>query len=145
MVQRPGALGIHQGAEVRMGLVQQLLGPEVVKPQKPVSLIEPVLPEQGGLEGVPGGEEAAVRHGQIGREKDALELVCLVEPLGQQQNMPVALRRRADDHLGGLSCGSEARRMAVERQLLSGGLNTVPDLGHWGENGSAPLLRSQPV
>ena len=47
--QGPAALGVHPGIKVRMGRVQQLLRPEPVKPQQPVRLIEPVLPQGGGF------------------------------------------------------------------------------------------------
>ena len=33
------ALGVQQGIEVRVGLVQQLLGLKAVKPQQPVRLV----------------------------------------------------------------------------------------------------------
>ena len=39
VAQGPMALGVQQGIEVRVGLVQQLLGLKAVKPQQPVRLV----------------------------------------------------------------------------------------------------------
>ena len=59
------ALGVQQGIEVRMGLVQELLGLEAVKPQQPVRLVQPVLPQQGRL-GVQRGQKGVLHHRNIG-------------------------------------------------------------------------------
>ena len=59
------ALGVQQGIEVRVGLVQQLLGFKAVKPQQPVRLVQPVLPQQGRL-GVQRGQKGVFHHRNIG-------------------------------------------------------------------------------
>ena len=78
MPQGPGTLGVHPGVEVGVGLVQQLLRPEVVEPQQPVGLVQPVLPQQGRLEVLPGGEEGTVGHRHIGGEKHPFQLILVI-------------------------------------------------------------------
>ena len=143
VAQGPGALGIHPGVEVGRRIVQQLLRPEVVEPQQPVRLVQPVLPQQGRLEIRPGGEEGAVRHRHVGRVEHPLELVPVVEGLGQRQDVPVALRRGADDHLGGLARRGKPGGVAVFCQLAAALPDAVPDLGHGGQDGPLFLVGTQ--
>ena len=143
MVQRPGALGVYQGVEVGIGFVQQLLSPEVVEPQQPVRLVEPVFPQQGRSEGLGGGEEPVVGHRHIGRVEHPLELVLVIEGLGKGEDVPVALRRGADNHLGGLPRRGEAGGVAEPGQLPPAGLNAIPDLGHGGQDGGLGLVGRQ--
>ncbi len=120
MPQRPAAFGVQAGVEIRVALIQQFRRFKVIKPQQPVGLIQPVLPEKGRLEALRGGQELAVGHGQIGRIKDPLELILLIEPLGKAEDMEIRLRRGADDHLGGLSGRSEPGSAPVQPEGLPG-------------------------
>ena len=143
VAQGPGALGVHPGIEIRVNLIQQLLRPEVVVPQQPVRLIQPVFPEQGRLKALAGGEQTAVRHGHVGRIEHPLELVAIIESLAQSEDLLVRLRGRPNDHLGRLSRWSEAGGVAVPDQLLEGGGDVIPDLAHRGQNILLGLVRAQ--
>ena len=115
----------------------------MVVPQQPVRLVQPVLPQQGRLEALGRGEQPAVRHRHIGGVEYPLQPVLVVQPLGQHQNLPVALRRGADDHLGGLPCRGEPGGVSELGQLRLGGGDAVPDLGHGGQDVGLFLVRSQ--
>ena len=141
----PAALGVQPGVQIGVVLVQELVGAEVIVPQQPVRLIEPVLPEQGRPEALGGGEERAGGHGHIGGVEHPLEPVAAVEPLAEPEDVEVALRGGPHDHLGGLARRGEAGGVAEEAQLLPGAEDAVPDLPHGGEDGGLALVRGQPL
>ena len=82
MLDRPVAFRVQIGVEVRMIGVQNLVRFELIEPQQPVRLIEPVLPQQRGL-GIQRGQAGILGHGDIGGVELPLEAVFLVHPLGQ--------------------------------------------------------------
>ena len=143
MPQRPGALRVDPMVEIGLGLVQQLVRPEMVEAQQPVRLIEPVLPQQRRLEIFRGGQQCAGGHGHIGGVEDPLELIAVIERLGEGEDLQVVLRRGADDHLGGLTRRGKARGVAEEGHLLPGGGDPVPDPGHGGQNVLPLFVRGQ--
>ena len=143
MTQGPAALGVQTGIQIGLVFIQNLIRLEVVKPQQPVGLIEPVLAEKGRLEPLGGREEGAVGHGHVGGVKDPLEAVGAVEPLGEGQDLPVILSGGPYDHLGGLACRSKAGGVAIHLQLLLGDGDPVPNLPHRGQNGLLLLVRGQ--
>ena len=102
MAERPVTLGIQKHIEIRPVLCQKLRCLKAVKPQEPVRLIEPVLAQERRL-GVKRGEQAALDDGDIGGVEHAFETVLGIERLGQVQDVPVGILRRADDELGALS------------------------------------------
>ena len=108
VAQGPAALGVQTEVEVGPPLVQQLLGPKVVEAQQPVRLIQPVLTQQGRLKALGSGEQGAGGDGDIGGVEDPLQMVLVVEPLGEHQDVAVALRRGTYDHLSGLTRRGEA-------------------------------------
>ncbi len=65
MAQRPAALGVKGGVKVRRAVIQQLTRMKAVKPQQPVSLIEPVLAQQRRL-GVKSGQERVRDYRHVG-------------------------------------------------------------------------------
>ena len=142
MGQSPAAFGVHPGVEVLVSLVQQLLRPEAVKPQQPVRLIEPVLPQKGRLH-VLGGEQGVLHHRDVGGIKDALQAVTVIEPLGQPEDVEVRVPGGAHDELGALSGGGEAGGVAVFDQFLPALLAPGLNLPHGSQNGSLRLVRGQ--
>ena len=142
MLKGPAALGVHLGVEVRVACVQQLLRPEAVKPQQPVRLIQPVLPQQGRL-GVPGRQQGVLHHRHIGGVEHPFEPVAVIQPLGQPQDVVVRVRRGPHDQLGALAGGGELGGVAVLHQLLPALLAPHPDLPHGGQDGLLCLVRCQ--
>lgn len=47
MSQSPAAFWVHAGIKIPVLFIQEFLSPEVVEPQEPIGLIEPVFPEEG--------------------------------------------------------------------------------------------------
>ena len=143
VVHGPVALGVQ--AKVQVGAVrgEKLVGPEVVEPQQPVRLVQPVLPQQGRLEVQGGGQQGALRHGDVGGEKDPLEPVCPVHPLGELENVAVGLVGGPHDHLGGLPRRGKGGRVAVFHLVRLVGQDAVPDLLHGPEDVVPGLVRSQ--
>ena len=115
----------------------------MIKPQQPVGLVEPVFSEQRGLEPLRSGEQGAVGYGHIGGVEDPLEAVGAVEPLGEGQNLPVALSGGSHNHLGGLPRWGKPGSVAVYLQLLFGDRDPVADLPHRGQNGLLLFVRGQ--
>src|SRR5690606_20997069 len=72
---------------------------------QPVRLVDAVFPQQRGSAEV--GYAVIRGDGYITRVIDTLELLLLVEPVGQVEDLPVAFRRGADDQLGALAGGHE--------------------------------------
>ena len=142
MLDRPVAFRVQIGIEIRVGIVQDLIRLELVEPQQPVRLIEPVLPQKRRLS-VQRGEPGVLGDRDIGRIEHPLQAVFLVHALGQLEDVVVRLRRRTHDHLGALSCGREAGRFAVKRQLFPVGRTLGRDLLHGAEDGMPPLVRGQ--
>ena len=122
---------------------ENLIGLEVVEPQEPVGLVQPVLPQEGRLEVHRGGEQGTVCHGDVGREEDPLQAVFVVHPLGELQNVVVGLLGGPHDHLGGLARRGEVGGVA-ELELVGLGLqDALLDLGHGAEDVVLLLVRSQ--
>ena len=138
----PAALGVQAGVEVGVLRVQQLLCPEVIEPQQPVCLVQPVLPQQRGL-CVQSRQACIGGYRDVGRVEYPFELVVLVQPFGQPQDLVVALRRGAHDHLGALARRGKPGGTAVEGQLLPVGLPADGDLLHGAQNGAAAFVRRQ--
>ena len=92
----------------------------MVEAQQPVRLIQPVLTQQGRLKALGSGEQGAGGDGDIGGVEDPLQMVLVVEPLGEHQDVAVTLRRGTYDHLSGLARRGEAGGMVVFGQLLPG-------------------------
>ena len=139
MLDGPVAFRVEIGVEALVVLIQYLVGLELVEPQQPVGLIEPVFPQERRLR-VQRGQAGVVRYRDISRVEHPLEAVFLVHPLGQLQNVVVRLGRRTDDHLGALAGGSELGRVAVEGQLLPALFTCHRDLLHGPEDGVAALV-----
>ena len=144
MAHRPAALGVQVGAEIGAGLIQDFLRPELVKPQQPVGLVQPVLPHQGRL-GVQGGQAAVLCHRDVGRVKDPLEAVLVVQPLGEPEDLVVSLGGGSHNHLGALARRGEGGRMAVKGQLLPAGGSRGGNLAHGAEDFPAALVGGQQV
>ena len=142
MPEGPTALGIHLGVEVRMACIQQLLRPEAVKPQQPVRLIQPVLPQQGRLR-VLGGQQGVLHHRHVGGVEHPFELVAVIQPLGQPQDVEVRVRRGPHDQLGALPGRGEPGGVAVLHQLLPALLSPHPNLPHGSQDGLLRLVRGQ--
>ena len=123
-----------------MRLIQQFLGPEAVKAQQPVRLIEPVFPQQGRLDRF-GREQGVLHHRDIGRIEHMFELVPIVQSLGQAQDVQIAFRCGADNQLGALSGRSETGSMAVFGQLFPALMAPGLDLPHGGQDGALGLVR----
>ena len=138
----PEALRVDTRVEVRVLLVEQLLGAKTVKPQEPVRLIEPVLAQERRL-GVKRGEQAALDDGDIGGVEHAFETVLGIERLGQVQDVPVGILRRADDELGALSGGGEGGRVLILRELGLALARLIADEPHRAQNGAPGLVRGQ--
>ena len=142
MPQGPAAFGVQTGVKGRGLLVQQLLRTEPVKPQQPVRLIEPMLPQQGRL-GLLGVEKGTFHHRHIGGEKYPFQLIPVIKPLRQPQNVEVAVRRGTHDHLGALARRGELECVAVLDQFFFI-LNTSDlNLPHGGQHGGLRLFRGQ--
>ena len=142
MRQRPAAFGIQPGVEGGGVLAEQLFGAETVEAQQPVCLIQAMLPQQRRL-GVFCGQERVLYHGDIGGEKDPLELIAVIEALCQAQDVEICIFRGADDELGALACGGELRSVAVFGQLLFVFFFADADLPHGRENGSFCFVGGQ--
>ena len=138
----PVALGVHQRIEVRVLLVQQLLGPEAVKPQQPVRLIQAVLPQQRGLR-ILGGQQTVLDYRYIGGIEHSFETVLLVQRLGQVQDMAIIVRRGAHNELSALSGRGKHRGVAGLHQLCLALSGPVPNLCHGPQNGLFAFIRSQ--
>ena len=142
MPQGPAAFGVQTGVKGRGLLIQQLLCTEPVKPQQPVRLIEPMLPQQGRL-GLLGGEKGTFHHRHIGGEKYPFQLIPVIKPLRQPQNVEVAVRRGTHDHLGALARRGELGCVAVLDQFFFI-LNTSDlDLPHRSQYSGLRLFRGQ--
>ena len=106
MAQGPVTLRVDEHIEIGAVLAQKLSGMETVIAEKPVGLIQPVLPQQGrGSAGVRQRRVFIERH--IGGEKHPLQVVLLVETLRHGQKLQVRLPGRSDDHLRTLSRRNE--------------------------------------
>ena len=129
MGNRPTAFGIQPGIEVRVSLIQQLGGTKTIKPQQPVRLIEPMLPQQRRL-GIQRGQEIVFYYRHIGRIKHSFEPVLLIKSLRQMQNVPVGVLCRSHDQLGTLSRRSKGRGMLIFDQFLTVFQYPVADQPH---------------
>ena len=118
MPQGPAAFGVQTGVKGRGLLIQQLLRPKPVKSQQPVRLIEPMFPQQGRF-GFLGGEKGTLYYRHIGGEKYPFQLIPVIKPLRQPQDVEVAVRRGTHDHLGALARRGELGRVAVLDQFFS--------------------------
>ena len=141
--QGPGALGVQLGVQGGPVWGEELLRLEVVEPQQPVRLVQPVLPEQGRPEGLGGGEQRVCPHRDVGGEEHPLKAVLPVHPLGEFQDLVVALPGGPHDHLGGLARRGKGRGVAEPLPLGLGLADAVPDLGHGLEDVLGPLVRGQ--
>ena len=101
-----------------------------------------MLPQQR-RRGVQRRQAAVLYERDIRRIKHALQCVFPVKPLGELQNAPVALGRRADDHLRGLPAGHEARRAAVPHEVVRVLADAVPDARHRREDTLLRFLRRE--
>ena len=142
MPQRPAALGIQQGVEVGSLFVQNFRGGKPVKPQQPVRLVQPVLPQQGRRR-AQGGQVPVAHHRHIGGVKHPLQPVLAVQPFAELQNLPVALRGGAHNHLGGLPCRGKRGGMAVGGKRCFVLPDAVSNQSHGGEDLLLALLGSQ--
>ena len=93
--------------------------------------------------GVKRGEQAALDDGDIGRVEHAFETVLGIERLGQVQDVPVGILRRADDELGALSGGGEGGRVLILRELGLALARLIADEPHRAQNGAHGLVRGQ--
>ena len=101
-----------------------------------------MLPEERGL-GVLGGEKGILHHRDIGGEEDPLQMVAVVEPLGEAQDVKVRVLGGAHDHLGALPGGGKPGRVAVLHQFLPVFPGASGDLPHGCEDGFLGLVRRQ--
>ena len=69
----------------------------------------------------------------------------MVQPLAQPKDLPVALRGCPHDHLGALPGRGKGRGTAVQLHLLPALGGADRNLPHGGENGAAPLVRTEQV
>ena len=129
MGNRPTAFRIQPGIEVRVSLVQQLGGTKTIKPQQPVCLIEPMLPQQRRL-GIQRGQETVFYYRNIGRVKHSFETIFLIKCLCQMQNVPVGVLCRSHDQLGALSCRRKGRGVLIFDQFLTVFQYPVADQSH---------------
>ena len=125
--------------KVRVRVVQNFVGREVIKAHQPVGLIEPVLAQERRARGQR-GQAAVAHHRHIGREEHALEAVFFVERAGQPDDLTVGFGRRADDHLRALSGWGEAGRVPVERHFVLRLFDAVGDLSHRAQHVLAALV-----
>ena len=136
-------LGIQQGIEVRMGFIQQLLGPEAVKAQKPVGLIQPVFPQQGRF-GIQRREQGVLHYRDISGVEHAFETILLIQRLRQVQDVPVRVPGGSHDELGALTRRGKDRSVLVlyaSSALLWAAWSRISAMGR--KNGLLALIRGQ--
>ena len=83
MAKGPLALGVQEGVQLLLLMVQQFFGSKAVEAKEPVGLVEPVFPEKRGLEAHRRGKIFVVGDRDIGGEKAPSQLVFPVQPLGE--------------------------------------------------------------
>lgn len=111
MPEGPVTFWIDHNIKIRTFFAQKLSGMETVISEKPVCLIQPVF-SQKGRGGMNIRQCRILIERNIGGEENPLQIVLLIEPLGDRQKFQISLTGRADDHLSALT-GRDERRGAV--------------------------------
>ena len=78
----PVAFGVQIRVKALVFLVQNFVCLELVEPQQPVGLIQPVLPQQRRF-GVQGRQAGVLGHRDVGGVEHPLQAVLLVHALGE--------------------------------------------------------------
>ena len=133
MGNRPVALRVKLRIKKRVRLIQNLSRRKAVKPQKPVRLIQPVLPQKRRANLFPGKKRVGIDR-NVRREKDPFERILLIKSLGKMKDLVIGLGRSPDDHLGALPGRGKFRRVPVADDVPSVFGDPVPNLLHRREN-----------
>src|SRR5699024_5949756 len=91
----------------------------MIKPQNPVRLITPVLPQKRRPASVVRTQVSVCVHSDKCRVKDSFQVKSAVKCLGRIQDLVIRFRRSSYDHLRALSRGDKAWRLLIQRDLLS--------------------------
>ena len=78
MCDSPVALVIQHRVKIRVRIIQQLLCAKSIEPQKPVSLIQTMLPQKGRL-CVQSGEKRIFHYRDIGGIEHSFELIAVIQ------------------------------------------------------------------
>ena len=111
--------------------------------QKPVRLIQPVLPQKRRPLSRPGRQVPVLIYMDKGRVKHPLQIEFLVQALRHLDDLKIRLRGGADDHLSALSGRHKPGRVPVELDLLTVLPAPVLNQAHGCEDLLPGLMRRQ--
>ena len=140
MLQCPVTFGVQQHIKILVLLIQELLYPELIKPQQPIRLIQPVLAQKRRCS-LDRGQCLIFIHSHISGIKHTFDVKFVIQSLCDRHDLIVALRRRTDNHLRGLSRRDKRRCIAVLHKLLFPLCDAVLNLAHRCKNGLSVLIR----
>ena len=144
MFQSPAALRIQKDIEIRICFIEQFLRLEMIKSQKPVRLIQPVLPQERRTFSLQGRKVFIAVHGYERGIKNSFQVEFFIESFRHIQDLIVCLLGSSDDHLRALPRGDEPGSTFIQLDLLPVLLTLFLDDPHRSKYILSGLMRSEP-